>query len=158
MTTNASSNPARGLYFEELNEGEVFHSDTRMIAEADIVDFARVSGDDNPVHTDPEYAKRTVFRGCVAHGALSIAVATGLGWRTGIFKETLQAIVENNAKLVLAVRAGDVLRLELEVAHREESPTAKRGLVKLLTRLVNQNDAVVVSGNWLCLFKRMPSG
>jgi acyl dehydratase len=147
----------RGLYFDELTVGQVFVSESRVISEADIADFAGVSGDDNPVHTDPSFARRTAFRGCVAHGALSMAVATGLGWRTGIFVETLQAIVENNARFVGAVRPGDEVRLELEVAEHEEDPAPKRGHVRMLTRLFNQRDELVVEGTWLCLFKRNPA-
>ena len=146
-----------GLYFDELVVGQVFGSEGRVITEADIADFARVSGDDNPVHTDAGFARRTAFRGCVAHGALSMAVATGLGWRTGIFVETLQAIVENNARFVGAVRPGDEVRLELEVAEHEEEPAPKRGHVRMFTRLFNQRDELVVEGNWLCLFKRNPA-
>ena len=160
MSSSASPSadkPTQGLYFEQLVVGEVFASETRVISEQDIAAFAVVSGDDNPVHTDPAFARRTPFRGCVAHGALSIAVATGLGWRTGIFVETLQAIVENNARFVGAVRPGDEVRLELEVQNHEESPASKRGHVRLLTRLYNQKDELVVDGNWLCLFKRTPA-
>lgn len=146
----------RGLFFEELLTGAIYHSTKRVISEGDIAAFAEVSGDDNPVHTDHSFARRTPFRGCVAHGALTMAVATGLGWQTGIFRETLQAIVENNARFVGAVRPGDEVRLELEVKSHEAEPTAKRGHVRLLTRVLNQKDELVVEGNWLCLFKRIP--
>ena len=161
MTSDSSFPSAdqrtRGFYFDELAVGQVFTSETRVISEADIANFASVSGDDNPVHTDPGFARRTAFRGCVAHGALSMAVATGLGWRTGIFVETLQAIVENNARFVGAVRPGDEVRLEIEVAEHEADPAPKRGHVRMWTRLYNQRDELVVDGNWLCLFKRNPA-
>jgi acyl dehydratase len=145
-----------GLHFEELSDGAVFRTGTRTISEVEIRAFAEVSGDDNPVHTDEAFARRTPFRGCVAHGALTMAVATGLGWQTGIFRETLLAIVENNAKFIGAVRPGDDVRLELEVESHEPSPARKRGHVRFLTRVLNQKDEVVVEGNWLCLFKRLP--
>ena len=42
---------------------------TRTIEAEDIVAFARISGDDDPVHTDPDFARRTAFGRCIAHGA-----------------------------------------------------------------------------------------
>ncbi len=42
---------------------------SRTIEAADIAAFARISGDDDPVHTDPDFAARTAFGRCIAHGA-----------------------------------------------------------------------------------------
>ncbi|MBR0651687.1 dehydratase [Roseomonas terrae] len=42
----------------------------RTIGAEDIAAFARISGDDDPVHTDPDFAARTAFGRCIAHGAL----------------------------------------------------------------------------------------
>lgn len=42
---------------------------SRTIDAADIAAFARISGDDDPVHTDPDFAARTAFGRCIAHGA-----------------------------------------------------------------------------------------
>lgn len=42
---------------------------TRTIEAEDIAAFARISGDDDPVHTDPDFAARTAFGRCIAHGA-----------------------------------------------------------------------------------------
>jgi 3-hydroxybutyryl-CoA dehydratase len=45
----------------------------RTVTEADIASFAGVSGDFNPVHVAEEYAKKTLFGGRIAHGALAQA-------------------------------------------------------------------------------------
>jgi len=59
-----------GYFFEDLEEGmsAVF---SRTVTEADILMFAGVSGDTNPVHLDAEYAGTTMFGGRIAHGMLS---------------------------------------------------------------------------------------
>jgi len=44
----------------------------RTVTEADIVGFAAVSGDDNPVHLNQDYAEGTIFKGRIAHGMLSV--------------------------------------------------------------------------------------
>jgi 3-hydroxybutyryl-CoA dehydratase len=51
-----------------LEVGEVAEYARRIDAE-DIAAFARISGDDDPVHTDPDFAARTAFGRCIAHGA-----------------------------------------------------------------------------------------
>lgn len=52
--------------FLEIGESTEY---TRTIAAEDIVAFARISGDDDPVHTDPDYAAQSAFGRCIAHGA-----------------------------------------------------------------------------------------
>ena len=44
------------------------------VTEQDVIDFARVSGDHNPLHMDEEYAKTTQFKGRIAHGALTASL------------------------------------------------------------------------------------
>ena len=60
----------RGKYLEEIGEGmtAVF---SKTVTEADIVLFAGITGDTNPVHLDEEFAKPTMFKGRIAHGMLT---------------------------------------------------------------------------------------
>ena len=58
-------------YFEDLKVGQS-ESLSHTVTERDIELFGEATGDFNPVHFDEEYARKTVFRGRVAHGALSI--------------------------------------------------------------------------------------
>jgi len=54
----------------------------RTVTEADIVAFAGVSGDDNPVHLNQDYAATTMFKGRVAHGMLSVGyISAAIGTR-----------------------------------------------------------------------------
>jgi 3-hydroxybutyryl-CoA dehydratase len=57
-------------YFEDLELG-MEASFARTVTAADILAFAQVTGDWNPVHLDTEYAARTVFREPIAHGMLT---------------------------------------------------------------------------------------
>ncbi|MFB0990676.1 MAG: MaoC/PaaZ C-terminal domain-containing protein, partial [Rhodospirillales bacterium] len=66
MGENANSvKDLNGFYFEDLKIGTTDEF-SKTISEADIQTFADVSGDKNPVHLNPEYAKSTVFEGCIA--------------------------------------------------------------------------------------------
>jgi 3-hydroxybutyryl-CoA dehydratase len=57
-------------YFEDLEPG-MEASFQKVVTEADIVSFADVSGDRNPVHLDEAYAAGTMFKGRIAHGMLT---------------------------------------------------------------------------------------
>jgi 3-hydroxybutyryl-CoA dehydratase len=72
---------SQGHTISQLSVGmteEVAHT----VSVADIVDFARISGDDNPVHLDEAYAASTPFKGRIAHGMLTAAfISAVLGTR-----------------------------------------------------------------------------
>src|SRR3954464_11421919 len=67
------------LYFDDLDVGQAWESQGRTVTETDIVNFAGISGDFNPIHVDHEFAKSTPFRRPIAHGGLSRAIGSGLG-------------------------------------------------------------------------------
>ena len=70
-----------GYYLEDLSVGmtEIF---SKTVSEADIVMFAGISGDTNPVHLNQLFAEGTVFKERVAHGMLSASfISTVLGTR-----------------------------------------------------------------------------
>ena len=75
------TNEQHGYYFEDLKEGmtQIYG---RTITDADIVMFAGISGDINPVHLNHEFAKDTMFEGRIAHGMLSASyISTVIGTR-----------------------------------------------------------------------------
>jgi hypothetical protein len=76
----------RGLTFEQFNVGDTHICQGRTITEADVVHFAGISGDYNPLHTNEEYGKTTPFGGRIAHGVLVLAIATGQINQTGLFE------------------------------------------------------------------------
>jgi 3-hydroxybutyryl-CoA dehydratase len=65
------------VYLDELKPG-MSASTTRTVTEKDVQLFGEATGDMNPVHFDEEYARKTIFRGRVAHGALSIGFISAL--------------------------------------------------------------------------------
>ena len=68
-----------GLKYEDLELG-MSHEDKHVVTEQDVIDFARISGDHNPLHMDEEYAKTTIFGERIAHGALTASyVSAKLG-------------------------------------------------------------------------------
>ncbi len=65
-----TAKPGKTHYFEDLKVSQEA-SKTHTVTEADIVAFAQVSGDHNPVHIDAAYAANTMFKERIAHGMLS---------------------------------------------------------------------------------------
>src|SRR4051812_44007788 len=67
------------LFFDDVEVGQEWESPGRTVTETDIVNFAGLSGDFNPIHTDHEFARSTPFRRPVAHGILIWAISSGMG-------------------------------------------------------------------------------
>jgi len=81
----------RGLYFEEFEIGQEIHTAGRTVTEADIVNFAGISGDFNRIHTDHVYASQAPFGQRVAHGLLVASIASGLAVQTRFMEDTIIA-------------------------------------------------------------------
>lgn len=144
----------RGLTFDEFEIGDRYQSQARTVTEADVVAFAGISGDFNPLHTDAEFGKSTPFGERIAHGMLLVAIATGMANWTGVFEGTTIALMEQLITYKGVVKFGDTIHLELEVM--EKTPTSKpdRGVVKYAARVINQRGEVVIDGVWTLLMKR----
>jgi acyl dehydratase len=144
----------RGLTFDELEIGAVFTSQGRTVTEADVVTFAGISGDFNPLHTDAEFGKKTPFGERIAHGMLLMAMATGMANWTGIFEGTTLALMEQVIKYKGAVKFGETVHLELEVVEKKTTSKPDRGVVSFAARMYNQNDDMVIDGVWTLLMRK----
>jgi acyl dehydratase len=144
-----------GKHFDDLSPGDTFQSQSRTLTEAHIESFAELTGDSNPVHLDQEFARRTLFRGRIAHGLLVQSIASGLAWQTGVFRGTIIALAEITMRFEAPVRPGDTIRLELSVLTKEENPGPRRGHVRWRTRVLNQDLETVIDGEWLTLLQRI---
>ncbi len=148
------SSSSRGRFFDQLEVGEAFTTQARTITEADVVHFAGISGDYNPLHIDHEYASATVFRGRIAHGLLVQSVASGLAWQLGIFDGTIAALKEMVIRFQSPVLLGDTVRLALSVAEKDPEPSKRRGWVRFEARVTNQHGDTVIEGSWTTLMLR----
>ena len=144
----------RGLTFDQFNVGDVFVCQGRTVTEADVVNFAGVSGDYNPLHTDEEFGKTTPFGSRIAHGVLELAIATGQANQLGVFEGTTIALMQQVIKYTGAVKFGDTIHLELRVAEKKETSKPDRGIVTFDATVLNQHGKAVLEGQWTLLMKR----
>jgi acyl dehydratase len=153
--TMAQVTHSAGLYFDDFEIGQAWTSPARTITEADVVMFAGISGDFNPLHTDEEFAKQTQFGGRIFHGPGVFAVATGLESRLGIKEGTAIAFLGMTWNLKGPVRIGDTMHVEETVAAKKPSSSkSDRGVVTFDVSVMNQNGEVCQDGQWVVMFKR----
>jgi acyl dehydratase len=143
-----------GLTFDQFNLGDVFASQARTVTETDVVAFAGLSGDFNPLHTDAEFGKTTPFGARIAHGMLVAAMATGMANWTGIFEGTTLALMEQVIQYKGAVKFGDTIHLELRVTEKKGTSKPDRGVVVFETRVCNQAGQAVMEGRWTLMMRR----
>ena len=144
---------ARGLTFDQFNLGDTFISQARTVTEADVVNFAGLSGDFNPLHTDKTFAASTPFGERIAHGMLIAAMATGMANWTGVFEGTTLALMQQLLQYKGVVKFGDTVHLELNVAEKKTTSKKDRGVVIFDARMVNQDGEIVLDGQWTLLMR-----
>ena len=146
-----------GLYFEEFSAGQRFVTEKRTITENDIMSFAALTGDNNRIHTDPEFSKTTVFGRQVAHGLLGLSIASGLAWQTGILDGTVIAFREvNEWKFVKPLFIGDTIYVTMEAKEVKALPRIGGGSVAIQLEVKNQNEEVSHRGLWTVLIVSKP--
>ena len=143
----------RGRYFEEFELGDTMVTQEHVVTEEEIVAFARLTGDNNPLHTDHEYTKTHMFGQPVAHGLLVLSIASGLSWQLGFMQETVLAFRSLEWKFSRPVFIGDRIRVKAEVYQRKAMPRLGGGAVIFDVKVLNQDDDVVQRGKWNVLVK-----
>lgn len=143
------------ISFDDVEVGRRIATLRRTVTEADIVAFAGLSGDFNPLHTDEDWVReRTPFRGRIAHGLLSTAIASGLHSEYA-YDWDIVAYLECQRRFQAPVYPGDTLQARYEVVEKRESRSKpETGVVTLAVELVNQDEEVVQSGRDVVLMAR----
>jgi len=136
------------LYYEDLTEGQTFTSLARTVTETDLVSFAMLSGDWNPIHTDQEFAEKTYYGKRIVHGIFGISMMTGLLDRTGLFDGSAIAMLgirDWNFKGPIFV--GDTIHFEMEIVSKRLTSKEDRGIVDRKFSLINQRGETAQEGH-----------
>ena len=147
-----------GIYWEEWEVGKSFTTAARTITETDVVNFAGISGDYNPLHINEEYCKNTQFGTRIAHGPLIYAVAAGLLFQLHLYDDTLIAFLGfESLKFTKPVKINDTIYAKVTVTEVTETSKPDRGVMKRVLQVFNQRDEVVQEGIQAFLVKRKPT-
>ena len=137
-----------GYTFEDLHVGKtaVFG---KTVTEADILMYAAVSGDTNPVHLNEEFGQATMFKGRIGHGMLSAAFISA------VFGTKLPGpgciYLHQNLKFKAPVRIGDTVLARVTVT--ELFPEKKRAAFKTVCTV---GETVVVDGDAMLMVPGRP--
>lgn len=136
--------------FEEFSPGQQLTSGGRTVTETDIVNFAGLSGDWYPLHTDEEYAAKTPpFFRRIAHGMLVLSLASGMiNIPTGLLVAFYGI---DKLRFTNPTFIGDTLRVELTVLKTEKKDFG--GLVTLEQKVLNQRHELVLKAIMRVLFR-----
>ncbi len=135
-----------GYYFEDLSLG-MSESYTRTVNDADIQQFAEVSGDTNPVHLDEEFAATTRFKKRIAHGMLSASyISTIIGTK---LPGPGCLYVSQTLKFRAPVYIGDEVTATISITDLNE----RRGYATFCT-ICSVGDTEVIRGEAMILVPR----
>ncbi|WP_267643654.1 MaoC/PaaZ C-terminal domain-containing protein [Haloarchaeobius amylolyticus] len=143
------------MHFEDIAVGDTLTTAGRTITEADLVNFAGVSGDFNHLHTDAASMADSDFGERIAHGALVFSMMTGLLWQARDADSGLVALYGvDRVRFRNPAFVGDTIHVETEVVEKErrEHPTAT-GVVRYEADVVADDEKTVLSCELLALVK-----
>lgn len=143
-------------YFEEFEAGQSWRTDARTVTEADVVNFAGITGDQHWFHMDAQRAADGPFGERIAHGALVFSLMTGLVIREGHLDDSLIAYYGiEDVRFLAPVRIGDTIHVEQAVTGVERKGE-DRGVVSFTDEVRNQDDEVVLRCVNQALVKTLP--
>jgi 3-hydroxybutyryl-CoA dehydratase len=131
--------------FDDLSVGDEWESPRRTVTETDVVIFAGLSGDFNPLHVDHNSSQRGPFGRPVAHGLLGMAIATGLITQAPRV-DTMAFLAILEWRFLRPIAFGDTIHAISKVESLEPQANGRRGLVTWQRRVFNQDGVLVQEG------------
>ena len=132
------------LFFDDILVGHIWVSPRRTITEADVIQFATMTGDFNPLHVDYDFASKSHYRQPVAHGLLGLSWVAGLGSHYPNVN-TLAFTAVRNWEFTQPLFFGNTVFVETTCL--EKTPAGRRaGKVVWHRKLINQDGQVVQQG------------
>jgi len=149
----------QNLYYEDVVIGEEVHTATYTMTEDAILAFAELTRDRHPLHTDPEFCRRTAFGRPIAHGLFGLALMEGLKSELKLYETTsIASLGWGKVRFKAPVFAGDELAVRLRFQSKRESRKPDRGVVVEQIELVNQKGEVVTEAEHASLLWRRGHG
>ena len=145
------------MYLEDFEPGQIFRTRGMSMDESEIMDFAR-KYDPQPIHTDREAAAEGPFEGLIASGWHTGSMVFRLWIDLGFMeKSSLGGPGIENLRWLVPVRPGDTLHTEVEIIEARPSKSKPdRGILRYITRGINQRGETVITMDSASFLKRRP--
>ena len=126
----------------EFKEGDKLPELTKHITQKHIALYAQASKDFNPIHIDPEYAKKTALGGTIAHGMLSLSYISEL--MCSVFNELWLSNGSLDVRFKTPARPGDTITIRSSIKKIEKQDTGT--FIRCDVLCSNQNNETIVTG------------
>lgn len=144
-------------WFEDFSVGDRIITQGRTVTEVDGSMWSMLTGDLHPLHVDEEAAAAYgLFGARFPAGLLSVALASGLKERLGLFHGTSTAVLEQTVRYRRPVLFGDTIRVEMRVAALEPKPRLGGGVLTLAYEIRKDEDTVCAEGELVLLMALRP--
>lgn len=146
------------MCFDDVPVGATFTTGGRTVTDADVVNFAGLSGDFHSLHMDETFAASTTHGRRLAHGMLVVSMTAGLVAKLplmGLLERTTLGLVGVECKFLKPTFIGDTIRVVLHVVEKTESRKLDRGAVVMRRTVLNQNGDAVIEGIWKLIVRRL---
>jgi acyl dehydratase len=145
------------LYWDDVQVGDRCTSGGRTVTEADVVNFAGLSGDFHALHTDETFAAASPAGRRIAHGVLVVSMSAGLVAKLPLMRgleRTTLGLKELSCRFLRPTMIGDTVSVDLEVADKRDGSKPDRGVVVMRRSIRNQQGIVVIEGSWVLVVRR----
>lgn len=133
--------PEQALHtYESLQVGDWFET-YRFISEDDVLTFGRITGDDNPLHVDAEYAKTTRFGHRIVHGVFLLGLISKVLGRD--FPGHGSVAVSLACRFLRPVRVGSKVRVEVKVVEKLD----QKGYIQAKTYIYTDRNKMALAGD-----------
>lgn len=142
-------------YWEDFAIGNKMRTGEVTVTEAHVVNWGCLTGDWYPLHFNAEYAKTTSFGTRVAHGPLILSLAVGLVAMSGFYGNSILAwIGAENVRVMVPVRIGDTVHVEIEIVNKKEIRKSDRSITIIRYTIKNQRSEDVATMDFIMMMHR----
>jgi acyl dehydratase len=147
----------QALCWDDVQVGDRCSSGGRTVTEADVVNFAGLSGDFHALHMDETFAAASPAGQRIAHGMLVVSMSAGLVAKLplmrGIERTTL-GLKELSCRFLRPTMIGDTVSVDLEVVEKRDGSKPDRGVLVMRRSIRNQRGEVLIEGDWVLVVRR----
>ncbi len=142
--TRMADTMSSALYYEDINEGQVWTSPARTVTETDVIAFAQMTGDFNPLHVDQHFAAESIYGRPIAHGLLGLSWAAGLSSQSPNMR-TVAFVKVRDWTFLQPIFFGDTVHVRTSVVSKSRGGR-RSGRVIWRRELMNQRGEVTQEG------------